>query len=130
MTDGNQFYIFLVCASCGIAGGVVYDMFYLLRTFVRVRAAEIAADVCFFAFFAGMYLFVSLLFGLPDLRFYMFLGCLIGLLLYLKSFHRIVAFFAEKVYNRVKDKKQKQKAEEKLCRIRKRRRKESQSEQR
>ena len=120
MTDGNQFYIFLVCVSCGIAGGVVYDMFYLHRTFVRVRAAEIA----------GMYLFVSLLFGLPDLRFYMFLGCLIGLLLYLKSFHRIVAFFAEKVYNRVKDKKQKQKAEEKLCRIRKRRRKESQSEQR
>ena len=68
MTDGNQLYIFLVCVSCGIAGGVVYDMFYLLRTFVRVRAAEIAADVCFFAFCAGGYVFVAMGVVLPEWR--------------------------------------------------------------
>jgi len=117
MTEANEFYIFLVCVTCGIAGGVVYDLFYILRAFLRVRAAEIAADVCFCLFFIGLYIFVSLMFGLPDLRFYMFLGCLIGLLLYIKSFHGIVAFFLKKVYNRENHEK---KAEKRRWRGRKR----------
>ncbi len=125
MTDGNQFFIFLVCVSCGIVGGIVYDVFYCLRVFVRARAAEIAADLCFFLFFAGLYLFVSLLFELPDLRFYMFAGCLIGLGLYLKSFHGIVAFFAKKVYNRIDKVKSKRRTEKKSCVVRKKKRKES-----
>lgn len=99
MSDGNQIYIFLVCVTCGIAGGVLYDALYCIRYPFQSKWVKIVTDTLFFILFAGIYLFVSVLFELPSLRFYMFLGCIAGLFLYLKSFHKIVAFFARKVYN-------------------------------
>jgi len=56
-------------------------------------------DALFWVLFAGIYLFVAVMTGMPSLRFFTFLGCIGGLFLYLKSFHKIVAFFAERVYN-------------------------------
>ncbi len=50
-------------------------------------------------------MFVSVMFEFEGLRLYMFLGCVLGALLYLKSFHIIVAFSVKKVYNRVTTKK-------------------------
>ncbi|MDE7158126.1 MAG: hypothetical protein K2N74_00975 [Clostridiales bacterium] len=101
MSDGNQIFIFLVCVTCGLAGGVLYDALYCIRYPFRARWVKIVFDVFFFVLFAGIYLFVSVLFELPNLRLYMFFVCLVGLFLYLKSFHKIVAFFTEKVYNGV-----------------------------
>ncbi len=129
MTGADQFYIVLVCASCGAAGGIAYDFFYLVRRFFPSRATDIVCDVAFFLVFAGIYLFVSLLFALPDFRIYMFLACLAGLILYLKSWHGIVAFFAEKVYNKVVKRGRmsalQRNTEKKICRISRKRRKES-----
>ncbi|MCI9504334.1 MAG: hypothetical protein HFE26_02925 [Clostridia bacterium] len=99
MNDGNQIFIFLVCVTSGLVGGIFYDILYLIRYPFRAKWVKITVDALFFVLFAGIYLFVSVLFELPTLRVYMFLGCLAGLFLYLKSFHKIVAFFAQKVYN-------------------------------
>ncbi len=46
-----------------------------------------------------MFIFISVMFDFDRLRLYMILGCLLGALLYLKSFHVIVAFSVKKVYN-------------------------------
>ena len=112
MTDGDQLYQFLVCASCGIASGVIYDALYCLRTALRGRAVTVVCDILFFLLLACGYLFLSLLFGFPDLRPYLLLGLLLGLLLYLKSFHEIVAFFVKKVYNKVTKEKQRKDEEQ------------------
>ncbi len=100
MSGGDQFFVFLVCVLCGVASGPVYDLIYCARYPVRAAWVRIATDVLFFMLFCGLFLFVSVVFSLPTVRFYMFGGCLAGFFLYLKSFHKIVAFFMEKLYNK------------------------------
>lgn len=101
MNEYSQFFNFLICITCGIAGGFVYDFFYCVRYPFHAKWVKIVTDVIYWVFFAALYLFVSILTGMPNLRFFTFAGCVIGLFLYLKSFHKIVAFFARKVYNRL-----------------------------
>jgi uncharacterized membrane protein len=118
MTDQNQIFVFLVCVACGIGGGFVYDVIYCARYPFRKSWVRITTDVIFCLFFAALYLFVSVMMELPGLRFYSFVGCVLGLFLYLKSFHKIVAFFMEKVYNKlVKSRKEKPKCQQKKRRI-------------
>lgn len=102
MNGLSQFYIFLVSVACGLAGGVLYDGFHLLCVFFRARWVRIVCDALFVVAFGGLYLLVAVSVGFPAPRFYIALGCVSGLLLYLISFHKIVAFFAKKVYNRIR----------------------------
>ena len=104
-----QFFIFLICLCCGIISGVFYDVLYVARSLIFLRASRrpaaktVAAAVCdmlTFAFLAALYVFASVLFDFPNARFYMFLACFCGILLYIKSFHIIVAFLINKLYNR------------------------------
>ena len=101
MNGADQFYIFLVCVTCGIASGVFYDVMYCAVLPFKKQWVKITGEILFSVLFTVFYLFVSLLFGFPAFRIYMFLGCAAGFYLYLKSFHKIVAFFANKVYNKV-----------------------------
>ena len=101
MNDGSQIYYFLICVCLGACSGVVYDFFYCLRVPFKSVWARIIFDALFCVVFAFVYIFSSVLFELPSLRLYTFAGCVIGLLLYLKSFHKIVAFFAGRVYNSI-----------------------------
>ena len=98
----EQLHIFLLCAACGIAGGALYDVFFLLSRAFRHRAVHIAADALFCVAFSGVYLLFSLSFALPSMRLYQFLACALGFFLYLKSFHKIVAFCADSVYNKIR----------------------------
>ena len=104
MNGADQFYIFLVCAVYGVFSGVIYDVIYCAVLPFKKRWVKIAGDLLFSAVFIVLYIFLSLLFSFPAFRLYMFLGCAVGFYLYLKSFHKIVAFFALKVYNRIQTK--------------------------
>lgn len=95
----NQVYTFFVCVASGAISGVVYDLFYVIKRFISGKITEISLDILFFILFAGIYIFTSVLFGLPEFRFFMFIGCLLGLLLYLKSFHIMLDFFINMLYN-------------------------------
>lgn len=102
-------YIFTVCLFCGVISGVAYDVLYIVRCLacgvkkenytVKDRIFIIICDLIYCLLFAAGFIFVSALFGFGDLRLYMLAGCALGALLYLKSFHIIVAFLANKVYN-------------------------------
>ncbi|MBQ9081131.1 MAG: hypothetical protein IJY26_00655 [Clostridia bacterium] len=104
MGEADQLYVFFSCVLSGVVAGVAYDILYLVKKWARNRAVRIALDVFFFVLFSGIYVFVSVMFSLPSFRLYMFLGCLVGLLLYLKSMHRILDFFVKRLYN-IKKKK-------------------------
>lgn len=101
MNGANEFFVFLVCVTCGIAGGFLYDFLYCVRYPFQAKWVRYVFDALFWVLFAGIYLFVAVMTGMPSLRFFTFLGCIGGLFLYLKSFHKIVAFFARKVYNAI-----------------------------
>ena len=95
-----QLYAFAVCALAGACGGVLYEGVAALRFFVKNASARIAADILFFLAFAAVFVLLAAAFYLPDLRFYMFAACAFGFLLYRKSLHRILAFFARRLYNK------------------------------
>ena len=60
------------------------------------------ADIAFFVAFAGLCVFVASWLCLPSFREYYYLGFALGLLLYLKTFHKAVAFFKKMCYNVVR----------------------------
>ena len=110
-----QIFIFLTCVSCGIVSGIVYDILYIARCAVcgiHKRAYTVkdkiftaVCDVLYCLIFAVGFVFISVMFEFDSLRLYMLLGCGLGALLYIKSFHVFVAFSVKKVYNRVTLKK-------------------------
>ncbi len=101
MNVANQFFVFLSCAACGIAFGLVYDFFFCLRYPFRARWVRYFTDFSFCLCFTAGYLFLSVLFEFPAFRFYMFVALVAGFFLYLKSVHKIVAFLVEKLYNSI-----------------------------
>ena len=85
MTDANQIYTFLVCVLCGVGSGIVYDLFYCVRFSFKRSWIRIASDIAFCVVFTVIYLFVSVMMGLENLRLYTFVGCILGIFLYLKG---------------------------------------------
>lgn len=102
MGEASQLYVFFSCLLCGAAGGVVYDILYIVKLFARGKAVRISLDILFFVLFAGIYIFISVMFALPAFRPYMFVACLTGLALYLKSVHIMLDFLIKTVYNIIK----------------------------
>ena len=108
-------FIFITCTCCGVLSGIVYDVLYVARCAVcgihkqaytvKDRVFTAACDILYCLIFAAAFVFMSVMFNFDGLRLYMFLGCILGALLYLKSFHVIVAFFVKKVYNGITLKK-------------------------
>ena len=117
-----QIFIFITCLFCGILSGLIYEVLYIARCILcgvdknqytaKDRIFIIAADIIYFLVFAAGFIFISVMFGFSSLRLYMLIGCAIGALLYLKSFHQIVAFFAKKLYNKITSKPKKEKRSE------------------
>ena len=96
----------------GILSGIVYDILYIARCAVcgvhkqaysvKDRIFTIVCDIVYCLFFGASYVFISVVFGFGNLRLFMILGCVLGAILYLKSFHLFVAFFVNKLYNKLR----------------------------
>lgn len=97
----NQIFIFLVSIYAGLASGVIYDIFFVIKKFCGGRVFDVVLDILFFIVFAAIYIFISFLFEFPAFRFYMFFGAQLGLLMYIKSFHILFANAAKKIYNKL-----------------------------
>lgn len=100
----EQIYFFLICVLCGVVSGCVYDCLYIVKRLLPGRKVGASLDVLFFIVFAVMYIFLAVLFEFPSFRPYLFLGCLLGLLLYLKSVHIILDFLINMLYNKIEKK--------------------------
>lgn len=108
-------FIFITCTCCGVLSGIVYDILYIARSAVcgiRKEAYTVkdkiftaACDILYCLIFAAAFVFVSVMFDFPELRLYMLAACFLGALMYLKSFHVIVAFSVKKVYNKITTRK-------------------------
>lgn len=104
-------FYFITCTCLGIISGVFYDILYIARSVVcgvrketysvKDRIFTVVCDVVYCLFFAASFVFVSVMFDFSNLRMFMILGCVLGAILYLKSFHLFVAFFVNKVYNKL-----------------------------
>ncbi len=101
--------VFLICVFIGVLGGVIYDVFFLPRDLCRKKWLRFVCDFLFCLCFGAFYLFSAVCLGLPSIRFFHLLGLLLGLFLYLKSFHKIIAFLSGKLYNKTNSRVRKRK---------------------
>lgn len=114
-----QIFIFIICLFCGIMSGIVYDVLYVARVIlcgaeksvytVKDRIFIVAADILYCLVFAVGFIFTSVMFDFYTIRVYMLIGCALGALIYLKSFHVIIAFLIKKAYNKCKGAKKRTK---------------------
>ena len=105
MDGAGQLPVFFLCVSLGLAGGFVYEVVSLVA-FPRPKKWRIGlrfvADIAFFVAFAGLCVVVASVLCLPSFREYYYLGFALGLLIYLKTFHKAVAFFKKMCYNGIR----------------------------
>lgn len=107
MDTANQFLIFALCVGVGYCGGVIYEAFCFLRVCFGVREnrrKRIGAvlDISFFVALTVWVVFCSYVFTFPSFRVYMWTGYLLGGIIYLKTLHKIIAFFEIMWYNSIK----------------------------
>ena len=107
MDTGNQIYIACVCFLTGYASGLIYEIFSFLRLIFGCKEGKnkilgAVLDVFFFFVFAVWAVFIAKIFQFPNFRGYMWIVCLLGWILYLKSLHFIVDFFEKVCYNSIK----------------------------
>lgn len=106
-----QIKIFLICLACGVLSGAVYDFLYIIRRAVsgapsqkskkREFICTAVCDLLYVLALSAIFVAASVYFCFPDVRLYMFAAVAIGFVLYVKSFHIIVAFFVNRLYNSI-----------------------------
>ena len=103
MDTANQGNVFFACAMIGVFGGAIYDVCSLGvfkgKNIKRYDVLRLIADVIFFLAFAVFCTWMGNVLGFPDVREYYYVGYAIGITLYLKTFHKAVAFLKNMCYN-------------------------------
>lgn len=103
----NQFFVFLACVAYGGISGILFSIVILIDKATKKKWVKIVLDIFAFLTTAVVYLIYSYKMQFPNLRMYMVAGVLLGIALYLKSFHIMLAKFLKKAYNIIKRKKAK-----------------------
>ena len=95
--DG-QFYYALISVAAGYLCGLITFLFECQSVFKSVVPKIIFSGIRGFLLAAG-FVIIKFLCGFPDLRFYMVLCFFIGFIVYKKTIAKVIAKFAEKIYN-------------------------------
>ncbi|MBQ3596832.1 MAG: spore cortex biosynthesis protein YabQ [Clostridia bacterium] len=104
--SSGQFYVLLSCIAFGVCCGVVRSIFTFFGAILNNKPIKIILDILFFVIIGFLFVLYSFRFSFPNVRAYMILGVFVGILLYMESFHIILAKFLERLYNKkVKSKK-------------------------
>lgn len=107
MDTVHQLPNFLICIGVGFFGGILYEVFSILAKAVGAKKPrrvilQGTIDVGFFLAFAMLAIASAYVFAFPDFRIYMWVGYLVGGIIYLKTLHKIIAFFENICYNGIK----------------------------
>ncbi|MBE5734753.1 MAG: hypothetical protein E7347_06920 [Clostridiales bacterium] len=95
----NQLFIFIACLSFGGVSGVIYTLSALIKKPIRNKFLRFLPDILFSFPFGVLFVVYSYSLNFPNVRPYMLFGVFLGLLLYFKSFHIILAKCGKKIYN-------------------------------
>jgi hypothetical protein len=104
VTSG-QFIYFLGAVTFGGIFGVLYSVITAVKSLIKnQKLCKILGgilEIIFFLFLSVSFLFYRNFYGYPSLRAYMVVGVILGLILYAKSFHLLLAKAGKVVYNRI-----------------------------
>ena len=94
----NQAYLFLVFSLTGVAIGVLFDIFRILRKSIKIPNIIIYIEDILFWILAGLLILYNIwYFNDGEIRVYMFLGIIIGLLLYMSTLSNIIIKIFSKI---------------------------------
>ncbi len=104
MDSKNQIQIFLSCVLVGFLCGLIYEIFVFFRLLFGCERGKRSLfggilDFLFFLFSAIFCVVCGFLLRFPSIRVYMWVGYVLGGVLYAKSLRRMVAFSQKKCYN-------------------------------
>lgn len=108
--------------AIGFLGGILYEPFSFVRRLFRCdtkrKKLGIAVDTLFFTAFALLSVCLNYLLNFNDFRIFWWIGYILGGIIYLKSLHKIIAFFENVCYNKVTKLVRKAKNQEKALKKR------------
>ncbi len=91
--------IIVICIGIGILSGIIYDVIYFFTEYFNNKIVNFIKDILYFILTSFLFTAISLKANLGNFRFYMALLVVLGALLYMKSFHKIIAKSYVRVYN-------------------------------
>lgn len=94
----NQFYFFILSVSIGFALSPLFSVSDLIKSRIKRLWVGAISDTVAFALFGAFFCRLFFVYGFPNLRPYMIGGAILGIVLYKKTFHFILAKIAEKAY--------------------------------
>ena len=97
--SNGQFYVFIACVCFGGIGGVFFSISNLFKSLTKKYTLKIIFDIIAFCLLSFLYVLFSHTLSFPSFRAYMVLGVFVGIFIYLKSFHIILAKILKKIYN-------------------------------
>ena len=82
----NQIFVLLAFVIYGVFIGIVFDLFRILRKTLKINYfITCFQDIIFLIFFGISLIFMIFKYNSGEIRWYIFLGLFLGLLLYLKT---------------------------------------------
>ena len=92
--------IMLFCFAFGGIAGLIYELFYIILLPTKSNVIKHVVTLIWWCVVAITFVFFNYYFHLGNFRLYKLAVILIGLLFYKNSFHKIIAFFLNRVYNK------------------------------
>ena len=94
----NQAYLFLVFSMTGVAIGVLFDVFRILRRTIKTsNIITYIEDVLFWILTGILILYNIWYFNNGEIRIYMFLGIIMGVLIYMSTLSNIIIKIFSKI---------------------------------
>lgn len=101
----NQAYLFLVFSLTGVIIGMIFDIFRVLRkNFETANIITYLEDILFWILTGTLILYNIWYFNNGEIRFFMFLGIIMGILMYMLTLSNIfmkINFFVFKILKRL-----------------------------
>lgn len=99
----NQAYIFLIFVLNGIIIGLLFDFFRILRISFKTKDFVTYIEDFIFWILTGIILLYSIfIFNNGEIRFFMFLGIIIGIILYMLIASKYIIKFSVKIIDFIK----------------------------
>lgn len=96
----NQAYLFLVFTLTGVLIGILFDFFRILRRSIKTsNIITYIEDILFWILTGVLILYNMWYFNNGEIRIYMFLGIIIGVLVYITTLSNIVIKTCTKILN-------------------------------
>ena len=99
----NQAYLFLIFVLNGLLIGFIFDIFRILRISFKTKDfVTYIQDILFWLITGAIVLYSIFVFNNGEIRFYMFLGMVIGVILYILLFSKYIIKFNVQLINIIK----------------------------